>query len=131
LIVYWKALSRSSAMAWHPGATPGISVIERSSRVFSTCLLRCSILPPTLQQECTVDGVDDAHAVDDVEGGGDRLPLTRPGGVYGGVAQQHALGDLDKVDRTDDPARAADRADRPEHARSVPVAAARDRASQQ
>jgi hypothetical protein len=45
------------------------------------------------------------NAVDGVEGGGDRLPLLRPGRVDGGVAQQLAPGDLDKVDRADDRAR--------------------------
>ena len=47
LIVYWKALSRSWWIAMQTRATPGVYAMLRSSRVFSGCLLRCSILPPT------------------------------------------------------------------------------------
>ena len=50
LIVYWKALSGSSAIARQTRATPGVYAIERSSRVFSGLLLRISILPPACNE---------------------------------------------------------------------------------
>jgi hypothetical protein len=83
-------------MDCHPGATPGMSAHREVVARLQHVLIALLNLAADVQQECAVDGVDDAHAVDDVEGGGDRLALTRPGGVYGGVAQQRALGDLDK-----------------------------------
>jgi hypothetical protein len=97
-------------------------------------------LASDVQQECAVDGVDDGHAVDDVAGGGDRLPLTRPSGVYGGVAQQVTLGDLDTpmtpparpialITCPSMPGRARSRPRAPPASRSVPVVAAMDRAS--
>ena len=58
-------------------------------------------LAPDVQQEGAVGGVDDAHALDGVDRGGDRLPLLVVGGVDGDVAQQLVLGDLDEVDRAD------------------------------
>ena len=51
LIVYCAALAGSSRIAMHTRATPGVYTIERSSRVFSECLLRCSILPPTCSRK--------------------------------------------------------------------------------
>jgi hypothetical protein len=73
-----------------------------------------------VQQEGPVGGVDHAHALDGVDGGGDRLPLLLVGGVDGDVAQQLVLRDLDEVDGADDPAGLADRARYlTEHARAV------------
>ena len=105
LIVYWKALSRSSAMAMQTRATPGRvghrEVVARLERLLVVLL----DLAADVQQEGAVGGVDDAHAVDGVDRGRDRLPLLGVGGVDGDVAQQLVLGDLDEVDRADDAAR--------------------------
>ena len=49
-------------------------------------------LAADVQQERAVGGVDDAHAVDGVDRGGDRVPLLLVGGVDRDVAQQLVLG---------------------------------------
>ena len=108
LIVYWNALSGSSWIARHTRATPGVYAIERSSRL-RIGLLECnSILPPDVEHERAVGGVEHARAVDRVDGVGEPRPVRGVGGLDRDVADRVRALDLDEVDRAD---RAAGRAD--------------------
>ena len=121
LIVYWKALSRSCAIALQTRATPGRvghrEVVAGAQRMLVALL----DLAADVHQERAVGGVDHLGAVDRADGVGDRRSTWSVAGrVDGHVAQRVEVVDRDQVDRADRPARLADRGrDAAEHARPV------------
>ena len=113
LIVYWNALSGSSAIAMHTRATPGRvghrEVVARLQRMLVVLL----DLAAHVQQESAVGGVDHLAPRELVDRREDRSQCSLPGGVDHDVAHAVPGVDLDEVHGADHPARVADRARHP------------------